>query len=146
MQTMGRSFGASQWKDRDSCGKDSTAQGLLALIGEVPALGLADESFISRCSWEGALRYAVQRSGRDDYEIADAVGISHSYMSKVLKGTAGLWGDRLVRVMQKTGCAAPAQWINHHMGADMVLRSTQAALIADLEAQLRVARSGRAAA
>lgn len=134
---MGQSFGASQWKDRDSTRKDSTDQGLLPLIGEVPALSLAEDEFIGRCSWEGALRYSVQRSGRDDFEIADEVGISHSYMSKVLKGTAGLYGPRLIKFMRRTGCAAPGQWINHQIGAEMVMRNRQAARIAELTAELQ---------
>jgi len=107
-------------------------------------MGLADVDFVEQCSWEGVLRYAVQRSGFDDFEVADRVGISHGYMSKVLKGTAGLYGRRLVRFMRETNCAAPVQWLGNQIGADMTLRNVAAARIAALKAE--VARlEGRAA-
>ncbi len=136
MQTMGRSVRASEWKDRDTGGKDSKDQGLLPLIGMVPTVAAADGSFIRVSSWEGSLRYAVQRSGRDDYEIADDVGISHSYISKVLKGTAGLYGKRLVRFMRETQSIAPLQWLAEQMGCDVVLRDSRAAEVAALRARL----------
>lgn len=136
-----------EWKDRDSPGKDSTAQRALALLGEAPGLGMADASFIEVCSWEGSCRYAVQRSGHDDFEVADAVGISHGYISKILKGTAGLWGKRLVRFMQETRCIAPLQWLADQMGCDVVVRHSRAAEIARLQALVaELQRDGRAAA
>jgi hypothetical protein len=144
---MGHSFGASQWKDRDSAGKDWKDQGDLALIGEVPSAAPipADSSFISVSSWEGVMRYAVQRTGDDDYEIADEVGISHSYICKVLKGTAGLYGKRLVKFMRVTKSLAPLQWLAHQMGCEIVVRDSQAARIAALQAELQKL-TGRAAA
>jgi hypothetical protein len=139
---MGQSIGAAEWKDRDSPEKDSTAQGQLALLSAMPPMGVADLAFLDRCSWEGACRYAVQRSGKDDYEVADDVGISHGYICKILKGTAGLWGKRLVRFMRQTQCLAPLQWIAHQMGCDVVPRSSQAAEIARLRAALAEAERG----
>jgi len=139
---MGQSFARSEWKDRDSRGKDSTDQGHLALIGEVPSPIPADSSFISAASWVGVMRYAAQRSGDDDFEIADDVGISHSYMCKVLKGTAGLYGPRLVRYMRRTQSLAPLQWLADQVGCDVVLRSKQSARIAELESALRDAKRG----
>lgn len=139
---MDGSFRESEWKDQDRSGKDSTAQGHLPLICKVPRMGLADAQFIEACSCEGALRYAVQRSGEDDFEVADKIGISHSYFSKVLKGTAGLYGKRLVRFMRETRNLAPLQWYAAQMGCDVVQRSSQAAHIAKLEAELQAARRG----
>lgn len=71
-------------------------------VAEVPAAHLAPVDFISRATWVGVLRYCVQRSGMDDYEIADKLGISHGYMAKVLRGTANLSGARLTRFMAIT--------------------------------------------
>jgi len=139
MNATEQSFVRSQWKDRDRRGKDSTDQGDLALIGEAPSCApvLADLSFIGVTSNVGAMRYAVQRSGDDDFEVADAVGISHSYMCKVLKGTAGLHGARLVKFMRVTKSLAPLQWLAEQMGCDVVQRDSRAAEVAALRAKLR---------
>jgi hypothetical protein len=143
---MGTSVQRAEWKDQDSRGKDSQSD--LALLAPVAGMGLAELAFIDRCSWEGAMRYAVQRSGKDDYEVADDVGISHGYMCKVLKGTAGLYGKRLIRFMRQTQCLAPLQWIAHQLGCDVVPRSSQAAEIQRLRAALLEAERqyGRVAA
>jgi len=119
----------------------------LALIGEVPSAApvLADQSFIAVSTHVGALRYAVQRCGEDDYEIADQVGISHSYMCKVLKGTAGLYGNRLVTFMRATKSLAPLQWLAEQMGCDVVVRDSRAAEVAALQQRLRELQ-GRATA
>lgn len=114
------------------------------MLGEVPGMSLADPEFIGRCSWVGAMRYAVQRSGLDDFEIADAIGISHSYMSKVLKGTAGLHGQRLASFMRACRCCAPAQWIAHQVGGSLVLRDAQQVRIAALQAELLELQRGAA--
>lgn len=114
---MPRSLAATQWNSKECEGKDT--QGHLPLIGGVPVALLAEQAFIERASWEGCLRYAVQRTGRDDFEVADEMAISQSYMSKVLKGTAGLYGRRLVRFMRITGTAAPLQWLADQMGYEL---------------------------
>ena len=111
----------------------------------MPAPHQADEPFISAASWEGVLRYCVQRSGLDQYEIADKLHISHGYMAKVLKGTATLSGWRLIRFQQITQCVAPAQWMAYHSGAALVMRDPAAARIAELERELSSLR-GRVAA
>lgn len=116
----------------------------LAVHGLVPAPHFAQPEFINAATWAGTCRYAVQRSGMDDYEAADAIHISHSYMSKVLKGSAGLFGQRLVAFMRRTGSLAPLQWLANQMGCDVVLREPAKARIAELLAE--VARlEGRAA-
>jgi len=103
-----------------------------------PAQG-ADDDFISRASWGGVLRYAVQRSGKDDYEVADEIHISHGYISRVLKGTAGLWGDRMVAFMRSTGSVAPLQWLANEMGFELRLKERSEEEI--LEARLAEIRS-----
>lgn len=82
----------------------------------------ACEAFISRASWDGTLRYAVQRSGMDDYEVADRIHVSHGLMSRILKGTAGLWGDRMVAFMKETNSVAPLQWLADQMGFELRLK------------------------
>lgn len=85
----------------------------------------------------GALRLSIQESGLDDYEAADRLGISHGYMSKVLHGTAGLYGRRLVRFMQATGSLAPLQWLAEQMGCEVVVKDSRAAEVAALKARLQ---------
>lgn len=96
--------------------------------------------FITRSTWEGAIRYSTQRSGMDDYEIADGIDISPGYMSKVLKGTASLGGKRLVKFMKLTGSLAPLQWLADQMGCDLVQRDPARTRIAELERELEQLR------
>jgi hypothetical protein len=98
-------------------------------------LRMADD-LVARISDIGALRYSVQISGHDDFEVADEIGISHGYMSKVLKGTAGLYGRRLVRFMRATNSIAPLQWLAEQMGCDVVQRDARSAEVAALRARL----------
>jgi hypothetical protein len=114
---MNSSIALTEWKGEESAGKHS--QGRLPLIGSVPQPVMADPMFINRSSWEGALRFAVQRSGIDDFEVADQMAISHGYMSKVLKGVAGLYGKRLVTFMRITGSVAPLQWMAEQVGYEL---------------------------
>lgn len=108
----------------------------MPFLAEVRAPHQASADFIAKASDVGSIRYAAQLSGMDDYEVADALHISHGYMSKVLKGTAGLYGARLVRFMKVTGSLAPLQWLADQMGCDLVLRDPAKARIAELEREL----------
>lgn len=94
-------------------------QGEMPFLAAVKPPHLAPESFVSLASWEGALRYTVQRSGYDDYEVADELPISHGYMSRVMRGTANLDGDKLVKLMRLTQSAAPLQWLADQMGFEL---------------------------
>ena len=105
-------------------------------VSPVPKPHMAPEEFVAKASFVGVLRYCVQRSGLDDYEVADKLHISHGYMAKVLKGTATLSGDRLLRFMEVTQCTAPAQWYAFNVGGDIVLRDPAKARIAELEREL----------
>lgn len=115
----------------------------MQFLAPVQAPHQAPTEFISRATWVGVLRYCIQRSGRDDYEVADAIHISHGYMSKVLKGTANLSGDRLLRFQEVTQCVAPTQWMAFHSGADLVMRDPAAARIAELERELDALKTQR---
>ena len=103
------------------------------------AVGLreAHSEHLGRMSDAGAMRYAIHESGLDDYEAADAIGSSHGYMSKVMHGTAGLYGRRLVRFMQATGSLAPLQWLAEQMGCEVVVKDSRAAEVAALKARLQ---------
>lgn len=120
--------------------KGHAAQREMPFFAAVPVPHLAQADFVGRSTWDGAIRYATQRSGMDDYEIADQLHISHGYMSKVMRGTAGLYGSRLVRFMRITGSLAPLQWLADQMGCDIVQRDPARARIAELERQLEEER------
>ena len=125
---------ATEWKDKETNGND-TQVGMPFLAAVAPPV-MADRSFIRRCDAVGALRLAAQQSGMDDFEIADELHMSHGYMSKVLHGTAGLHGNRLVAFMRVTNNLAPLQWLAEQMGCDVVQRDSRAAEIAELQAKL----------
>jgi hypothetical protein len=124
-----------EWKGEESTGKHP--QGAFPFLAKVRAPALAEIEFIRVAPAPAALRYAVQRSGKDDHEVADEIAISHGYMSKVLKGTAGLHNARLVAFMRSTGSLAPLQWLAEQVGCDVVQRDNRAAEVAELQARLR---------
>jgi len=82
----------------------------------------AEPVLVDRSSFEGAMRYAVQRCELDQYEIADEMGCSHGQMSKVMKGTGGFYGHRFVEFMKTTKSLAPLQWYAAQMGCVVVPR------------------------
>ena len=125
----------SEWKGQESTGNHP--QGGFPFLAQVRTPALAEIEFIRAAPAPAALRYAVQRSGKDDFEVADEINISHGYMSKVLHGTAGLHNARLVAFMRATGSLAPLQWLAEQVGCDVVQRDTRAAEVAELQARLR---------
>ena len=125
---------ATEWKGKETTGKHT--QGAFPFLAGVKAPAAAPAAFVGACDEVGALRFAAQQSGLDDFEIADELAISHGYMSKVLHGTAGLHGKRLVKFMRVTGSLAPLQWLAHQMGCEVVQRDSRAAEIAELQAKL----------
>jgi hypothetical protein len=112
-------------------------QAEMPFLGAVRAPSVCAADIVPRLSDLSSLRLAVQESGHDDYEIADKLGISHGYMSKVLHGTAGLYGKRLVKFMRITNSIAPLQWLAEQMGCDVVLRDSRAAEVAALKSRLQ---------
>lgn len=110
-------------KGQERFGKDTQEQGGFPFLGVVRGPQPAAMDFISRASWDAVLRQSVQWSGKDDYEVADEISVSHGTMSKVLKGTAGLWGQKLVKFMRSTESLAPLQWLADQMGCDVVRRA-----------------------
>jgi len=132
---MASSIVAINGKPEATSRDHSRDQGDLALLGVVRGPVEADQDFIRRASWDGCMRYAVQRSGRDDYQVADEMHMSKGHMSKIMKGAAGLWGHRLVKFMRVTESVAPLQWLAEQMGYE-VQRKAPTRRIAELEAEL----------
>jgi hypothetical protein len=120
---MDTTFAAINAKQQERLGNERAAQGEMPFLGLVRDPQAAKADFIARASWDGVLRYCVQESGKDDYEVADEIHVSHGTMSKILKGTAGLWGARLVTFMRQTESIAPLQWLADQMGCDVVRRA-----------------------
>jgi len=134
-------------KGQERFEKDSQGQGEMPWLCEVKGPQAAAMDFISRASWDAVLRQAVQWSGKDDYEVADEISVSHGTMSKVLKGTAGLWGHRLVKFMRSTESLAPLQWLADQMGCDIVRRApleTEVERLRRENAELRARHDRRA--
>lgn len=131
---MTQSIVPSEWKGKETAGKDWQAP--MPFFGVVPSPAPAPDALMAGND-SAALRFACQTSGMDDYEIADKLHISHGYMSKVLRGTAGLYGKRLVAFMRVTGSLAPLQWLAEQMGCDLVQRDSRAAEVAALKARLQ---------
>lgn len=140
---MAASIAATEWKGEESTGKHSQVQRGMGFVALLPQPALADPEFVSRASWEGTLRYAVQRSGKDDFEVADEMAMSHGYMSKVLKGVAGMYGKRLVKFMQLTGSVAPLQWMAEQVGYELTKKAPESETdrlrreLADAQRELR---------
>jgi hypothetical protein len=141
--SMAVTVAPTEWKGEETAGKHS--QGAFPFLAAVQPAKAAPALFIAACDDVGAMRYATQCSGMDDFEVADELAISHGYMSKVLHGTAGLYGKRLVRFMRITGSIAPLQWLAEQMGCEVVVKDARAAEVAALQSRLAELTSRRAA-
>jgi plasmid maintenance system antidote protein VapI len=140
---MGSILDATEGKPEATIRKDwEGEQREMPLFAEVQPPKEACAVFVQQSSWPGAIRYAVQRSGYDDYEVADAMHISHGYFSRVMRGTASLSGERLVKFMRITGSVAPLQWLADQMGYE--LRAKKSELEQRAEAAEREAAALRA--
>jgi len=143
---MAHSIGSIEGKPVATIAKHGGAsQREMGFLAEVKAPHLACDSFITQASWDGVIRYAVQRSGKDDYEVADEMNISHGYMSRVMRGTAGFTGARLVKLMRVTGSIAPLQWIADQMGYELKPKQSEKEALKARLAQLEEEEKQRAA-
>jgi hypothetical protein len=139
---MSATLPLTEWKGQERRGNHS--QGAFPFLAAVRPPTAAPGAFVGACDEVGAIRLAAQQSGMDDFEIADHLHISHGYMSKVLHGTAGMHGKRLVSFMRITGSLAPLQWLAEQMGCDLVQRDSRAAEIAELQSRLNELQRKRA--
>lgn len=131
---MDRSFEGIDRKPEASAGKHWQAG--MPFMAEVPPLHMLEPSLLARVSFSGCLVAAAQNSGKDDWEIADEIHISHGYMSRFMRGIGQQWARRMIAFMRSSHSLAPLQYIANEMGCDVVVRSTQAARIAELQAEL----------
>lgn len=116
---MDHSFPLAEWKPQAIGEKHS----------QVPALGpeslpaVLDAALLARVSFSGALNEATKHSGKEDWQIADEIHISHGYMSRFMRGVGQQWAKRLVAFMRATHSVAPLQWLAHQMGCRLEIPS-----------------------
>jgi len=132
------------WKARPSPDDPPAQRPLGAQLAEVRPMAMLDEQLLARVSYDGALAEAMRSSGKDDWEVADEIHISHGYMSKFLRGQCRQWARRLVAFCRATRNLAPVQIIAHELGCGLVPRAPQLARIRELQAELAQLQ-GRAA-
>lgn len=132
--SMSSSVRATEWKPQDSAGKHS--QGEMPFMGQVAEFHQLPQALIVKATFSGCLGKAALHSGMEDHEIADAIPISHGYMSKFMRNVGQQWAKRLVKFMHITQSVAPLQWIADQMGCDVVVRHTVAAELAQTRARL----------
>lgn len=119
-------------------------QATMPFLALVPGMQLLPAHVLGAASFNGCLTEAARHSGLEDQEIADQIHICHGYMSRFMRGVAQQWAKRLVAFMRVTRSLAPLQWIAHEMGAEIVLKDSQAQRIAALEAELKHLTGSRA--
>lgn len=105
--------------------------------GVVSAPKPVDDALLSRCAnARQALSICIRLSGFTDEVVAEKLGITKGYLSKILNGRASLDGDRRIRLMEICGNTAPAQYEALQLGYQMVELSKDAR-IRELEALLK---------
>lgn len=124
----------TEWKPEASAGKRT--QGEMPFLAEVATMHMLELTVLPKTSFSGALVAAAQHSGREDWQIADAIPISHGYMSKFIRSVGEAWARRLIKYMRITQSIAPLQVIANEMGCDLVVRHRVAAEAAQLRARL----------
>ena len=139
---MDRTFSPGDRQLQATAGKGT--QAAMPFLALVPGAQLLPPTVIVQASFNGCLVEAARHSGLEDQEIADQIHICHGYMSRFMRGVAAQWAKRLVAFMRVTRSLAPLQWIAHEMGAEIVLKDTQAQRIAALESELRLLQGERA--
>ena len=97
-----------------------TQRQLPGMLGECRQCASVDAHMIEACrNARQALSLCVRLSGFTDEHVAEMVGISKGYMSKVLNGRASLDGDRRLRLMDVCGNRAPAQYEAYRLGCEL---------------------------
>jgi len=88
-------------------------------------------------TYANAMAEAARQSGLDDCEIADRIGISKGYYSRLSRKAGSLWASRVVKFCQVTGSNAPIRWMAGQIGYDLVARDARAAEVAALKQRLQ---------
>lgn len=136
--SMDHSFAPTEWKPEASTGRQ--AQVGMPMLALVPAAAMVEERLLACVSFSGALNESMRAAAKEDWEVADAIHISHGYMSRFMKGVGQRWARRLVAFMHATNSRAPLQWIAHQVGCDVVPRTAREVRIRELEMALQHAR------
>jgi transcriptional regulator with XRE-family HTH domain len=90
---------------------------------ELASITDVDMALVTSCrNAREALSRCIRLSGLSDETVADRLGITKGYLSKVLNGRAQLDGDRRIRVMHICGNALPLQYEAWSLGRSMMLR------------------------
>lgn len=111
-------------------------QSEMAFIAEVAMPHVLPEAVVEKISFSGALVAAAQHAGMEDQQIADAIHISHGYMSRFMRGIGQQWAKRLIAYMRETRSLAPLQVIAHEMGCDLTWRGRVSAELAAAKARV----------
>ncbi|SDX14226.1 hypothetical protein SAMN05518669_103388 [Variovorax sp. YR634] len=142
---MDRIFEPTEWKPKASAGKRTQVE--MPLLAEVQHPAVLEMFVVKQATFSGALNHACKHSGMEDQEIADAIHISHGYMSRFMRGVGQQWAKRLLAFMRVTGSLAPLQWLADQMGCDITIRSALSAELAAAKALIAEhERNGRMAA
>lgn len=122
---MDRSFFPTEWKPQATTGKHWQAEP--SVSGQIPRPEPVELELIERSGFNKALSDAAERSGLDNYQIADRIHISHGYMCKFMRGVGEQWAKRLLAFMRVTSSIAPLVWLADQMGCDVVVRHKMSA-------------------
>lgn len=117
----------------------------LRLIGEVRRPERISEVAIGQLpSYRAALRFAVNRSGLDQCEIAESCGIDAGEFSRMLREPKREGSrlrefptEKLALFCRVTNCKAPVQWLAMQLGDELIPYRPETAeqCIARLEAE-----------
>jgi len=137
----------SQWKPAEPAGHGWISDTRpLPLHSEAPppqSFRLLPASVLTGATFSNVLQHAALFSGCDQVQLAKAVFISKSYMTKFLGGVGERWAKLLVRFIRETQCLGALQWIANEVGCEVVVRDAARSELEQLRAL--VARMERAA-
>lgn len=133
---MSASLSPVEWKPEEVRGNWMVAQREIATVGIVAEPHRLPAEVLAKCTFAGTLSECIRHDGRNDNEICLDLHISAGYMSKFLRSVGANWCRRMVLFMRTTNCIAPLQKLADEMGCDVIVRASQAARIAHLEAEL----------
>lgn len=92
-------------------------------INDLQEVTDAPQAMVQGCkNGRQALALCVRLSGLTDEEVANRVGISKGYLSKILSGRASLDADRRIKLMRVCGNRAPLQYEAWAMGISTMAR------------------------
>jgi hypothetical protein len=131
---MDRTVPPTEWKPIASAG--NRTQVGMPLLSEVSQPAPLEMYVVRQATFNGVLNHACKHSGMEDQEIADAIYISHGYMSRFMRGVGQQWAKRLIAFMRTTKSLGPLQWMADQMGCDLTQRNAISAELAAARARV----------